>query len=138
MARTTAELVIKILDPGGNYRCGTDLTFAIRAANRIVTRVAECATDGGDSLDSETLQDIESWLAAHYYTRSDPTYKSRSTLRASGEMNADGSEFLTAALSLDPSGCLAEIMNTTESKVASVKWTGKKYNNQRTYWGRNG
>ena len=137
MARTTPGLVTAILEPGGNYRCGADLTFAILPANRIITKVAECAAGKGISIDAELLQLMESWMAAHFYTRSDPTYKSRSTLRASGEFNADGSEFLTTAIALDPSGCLAEIMNTTNSMVASVTWTGKPFGQQRTYGQRN-
>lgn len=116
--RTKPARVQAILSAGGNYRAGVDLAPFIRTASRTITRVAACAVAKGISLDAETLEDIEAWYAAHVYTRSDPTYSSKSTLSASGSYTRDGSEFLNQAIALDESGCLADIVNSVKQRIA--------------------
>jgi hypothetical protein len=100
---------------------------------RIINRVVDCAAASGVTIDAGTLKDMETAIAAHLYTRSDPTYKSRSTLSASGSMNTDGSEFLNIALMLDPSGCLANIMQSMKSQFAGGAWLGKKPSEKTSY-----
>jgi hypothetical protein len=126
--RTDAATVQAVL--GNNYQAGVDLTRFIAIASKVVDRVVTCAAAKSVSLSAAVLAEMEAWLAAHYYTRSDPTYKSRTTNRASGVFNADGSEFKNAAMELDSSGCLSAILSR---KTASVAWLGKTETEQIAY-----
>ena len=126
--RTTPEYVRKVLgsdigvDADGNW---PDLEPRIRAANVIVDRVATCASDKGIPLSTAELTEIEAWLAAWYYTKTDPVYLSRSTAGRSGTFVRGKEEpepYKDGALSLDTSGCLNAILNR---RRAFVGWGGK-------------
>lgn len=126
--RTNEDAVKGILnDDYGPKRDGTlpDLTPYIASASAVVTRVAACAVDRGVTLSSAEKELIERWLAAHLYTKSDPTYSSRSTAGASGSFvrNSECPEpYKDGALSVDPSGCLNALLN---NRRASIFWVGK-------------
>lgn len=136
--RTTVTAVKGIL--GGNYggnsrQCEPDLSPYIRTAGSVVDDLVSCATAKGKTLSAAKLALIEMWLAAHYYTRMDPTYKQRSTLRASGSLNTDGSEYSMAATQLDPTGCLVAII--AGYGVVDLEWGGKSEADQIPYDQRN-
>lgn len=139
MPRTIGKDVITLLgDDYGARTDGTypDLTPYIATASAIVTRVLSCAVDKGKSLDAATAELLERWLAAHYYTKNDPVYASRSAGGASGSFVRDPKEpepYKNVALDLDPSGCLAAIFNRQR---ASVDWLGVPARDQRAAWER--
>lgn len=123
--RTTPEVVQSIL--GSDYDTANmpDLTPRIRAANLLVSRVATCASDKGVPLTTGELTEIEAWLAAWYYTKTDPVYLSRSTAGRSGAFVRGKEEpepYKDGALALDPSGCLNALLNRRRAMVA---WGGK-------------
>lgn len=131
--RTTVTAVKGIL--GGNYggnsrQCEPDLTPYIRTASAVVDDLVTCAEEKGITLSASKLALIEMWLAAHYYTRMDPTYKSRNTLRAGGTFNTDGSEYRSVAENLDSTGCMEAILEGYG--VAELGWGGKNVPDQRT------
>jgi hypothetical protein len=131
--RTNPGSVIAVLEPGGNYRTGADLTPFIRGANLVVTRVVACAAARGLPLDAATAKEVESWYAAYLYTRSDPTWKSKSTLSASGSNNGDPEDFLNGARDLDPSGCLATIVQSRKNQLAGGGHLGTKPSEKTSY-----
>lgn len=143
MARTTDALVQAVLqDDFGTRLDGStpSLTRYVQAATLIVDRVDTCATNRGYTLTSDELAEIETWLAAHYYTRSDKTYASRSTGRASGAfhgqtgMHLEASFYGQTAMELDPSGCLKAI---TMGQRAGASWLGRAPSAQTDYADRN-
>lgn len=131
--RTTSELVEGILT-ARNYdvAADTDLTPFIDSASALVDLVAECAIRRGAPYPATTLEIMERWLAASYYTISDPIYKRKRTERAEGEYF--DRNFLQPALALDPLGCLSGLL---ARKVATGAWLGTPRNQQRTYEERN-
>lgn len=131
--RTTPGEVIAILTPGGHYRSGTNLLPFIRPASRVVDRAIECADAKGITIDSDTAKDMETWYAAYLYTRADPTMKSKSTLSSSGSNNSTGNEFADGAIQMDPSGCLADIINNTKQITAGGGWLGRKPSEKTDY-----
>lgn len=118
-----------------------DLAPFIRAASRIVDRVATCATNKGVTLSSDELTDIETWLAAHAYSMSDKPFASKSTDKASAKYSGQTGMYLEAtlygqtAVTLDPSGCLRAVANA-EGKVASGFWAGRPPSAQTDYTAR--
>lgn len=136
MARTNSDLVQEILLRDYDLNYLPNLTPFIRSANLIVTRVNTCATARGFTLSDDELQDIETWLAAHLYTRSDPAYSTRSTGKALGvfqgktAMGLDASYYGQTAKLLDPSGCLASI---SSGMVIGFGWLGKAPSEQTDY-----
>lgn len=139
MARTDASLVKGVLmDDYGPRRDGTlpDLTAAIDTASAVVDQVQACAAAKGAPQDAGVLALMERWLAAHYYTKSDPVYSSRSTKGASGTFVRDPKEpepYKAAALDLDFSGCLAAVL---ERQRAAAVWLGKVPSEQIPVWER--
>lgn len=140
MARTTSSLVIALLGNSathpkglGNYDGVSDVTQWIDSATAIVDRVATCATGKGITLSTTELELIERWLAAHYYTKYDPLYASKSTGRASASFIQDPKvpeRYKAGALDLDPSGCLAGILAGARAGAA---WLGKRPSDQTDY-----
>lgn len=124
MARTNGSAVKAILS--GNYGPQAEgcappsLTPYIDAAFAFTTRVATCATAKGITLTSVELELIERWLAAHYYTVSDPLYTSKSTADASASF--EKRSYLDVAKQLDASGCVAALI---ERKSVGGAWLGK-------------
>lgn len=104
MARTTDSKVRETVESD----CNISLTRFIKRANLFTTRVAACAEQKGVTLSSDELEEIETLMAAHYYSTRDQRYKSRSTERASGAFVDH--EFLDDAKSLDGgTGCVAAL-----------------------------
>lgn len=123
--RTTIKLVREVLDD--NYNGKTGLQQFIDAATVVIDRVATCAIDKGKTLTAAELELIERWLAAHFYTRIDTTYASRSVGGASGSFHGqtgthlDASFYGQTAANLDYSGCLIAII---KRQVAQGFWGG--------------
>ena len=131
MARTTVSQVQGIL--GAHWNGTTDLTSYIELATVFVDNVAACALSKGVVLTSTHLELIERWMAAHYYLRMDPTYKSRSTASASGSWNTDAKDYFNQALGIDISGCVNALQNRF---TANLEWLGKPPSEQLPYHSR--
>jgi hypothetical protein len=136
--RTNDDLVKAILrlgSQGGDYDDANNPSLArfIKVATLITDRVAKCAADKGFSLNSEELVEIETWLAAHYYTKSDRLYRSRTTASASGAFLFDDKNpepYKAAAMEMDPSGCVAAVLS---GRAVSVDWLGQTLGEQTDY-----
>lgn len=131
--RTTAGRVQEVLgDDYGPLADGSQRQVEpyLRGANLITTRVNECAAARGITLGSSELVEIETWVAAYLYTRSDGLYTSRSTTDASGSMARDTNAYLQGAYGLDFSGCLLSIMS---GQRAGASWNGKRKSAQTDY-----
>ena len=140
--RTTTELVTEIIE----VEEGVSLLPFISAASSLVDRVAARAgetgllADGegsGDKTRASKLQEIETWLAAHFYTVFDPrsvsegaggvsvSYQSRVDLRLFT------SHYGQMAATLDETGVLEAINagkswgGTSGGKTVGVIWLGK-------------
>jgi hypothetical protein len=132
VARTTSAKVQKILR--NDYETGADLEPYVRAAGLITDRVATCATDKGEPLTAAELAEVEGWVAAMLYTKSDRVYTSRSTSGVSGSFQVEGNPYYEGALTLDPSGCLKSILS---GQRAGGDWLGKAVPDQLDYDTRN-
>lgn len=142
--RTTHEAVKDLLgdDFGPREQSGTEpnLERWIRGANMIVNRVSSCATERGIQLSAEEKRELELWLAAHLYTRSDPTYASESKGGGGGSKHGQTGMYLEAsfygqqAMMLDPSGCLRAL---NKGQVVSTAWLGKPASEDLSYEERN-
>ncbi len=137
--RTTEDKVKDVLaDDYGPKMDGTfpNLIRYISIAHNLTNRVATCATAKDRALSDDELTELETWLAAHYYTRSDKTLASTSTMGASGSyqgqtgMGLQASFYGQSALDMDISGCLKSL--TSQSRV-SASWTGKPPSEQIDY-----
>lgn len=130
MPRTTTLAVKDILLK--DYDCINNPSLAgfIESASAVVTRVVECALRKGIIISSSEAELIERWYAAHMYVQSDASYKSRSTLRASGAFNKDWDSYLKVAQTIDPSGCLENAMKN--ARVRAI-WLGKRPSEQIDY-----
>ena len=120
-ARTTPNAVIGILGPNYDSKKSPDLSQFIATASIVVDQVAAMSAMkirvkrlGG--LTPAMLQNIEMWLAAHFYCISDPLYTTRSTQGASGGFQRSGAKdgmaetsYGKQALDIDWSGCLKNI-----------------------------
>jgi hypothetical protein len=101
----------------------------IKRANALTNYVASRDTAG--LLTAELLFEIETNLAAHFYARRDPQFRSKSTGGASGQfqgqsgMGLEATDWGQDAILLDITGTLNE-MNSGRSK-ASLLWLGTPY-----------
>ena len=116
MAYTTTTAVGSLLGSGagGNWDGVTDLQQYIDSAHVVVGRTITCAASKGITFSNSELEMIERWLAAHYYTKFDPTYQTKSTGGASGNFirNKDEMEpYKDGAINMDYSGCLKAILH---------------------------
>lgn len=135
--RTTAELVGAIIEVDQDIPLGPFISFASSLCDRVERAAIEndLLSDGPDSDDktrNEKLQEIETLLAAHFYTLRDPrpvsegagpvsaTYQSRVDLRLFT------SHYGQMACALDETGVL-ELINSGKSKPKTVGlfWGGK-------------
>lgn len=124
-ARTNSAAVRKLL--GDNYDTDTlpDLQPYIDTATVIVDRVVTCALARNVTLLATESELIERWLAAHYYTKMDPTYASKSTEGASGQFIRNEQEkepYKDGAINLDYSGCLKAVL---ARQRVQFSWLGK-------------
>jgi hypothetical protein len=139
MARTNTTLVQAVLGSdygrfpqsmGGGQ---PDLQQYIDTATLTVDQVEVKAAAKNKALTTAQLEMIERWLAAHYYTRMDPTYTSRSTQGASGNFTQpkdDPERYRKTAIELDTSGSLNAILNRL---TAGTEWLGKPKSAQIPY-----
>jgi hypothetical protein len=138
VARTDSTAVKALLrngSEGGDYDDvhSPDLTYHIRVANSFVTRVNTCATAKGYSLTSDELTDLETAMAAHFYTKSDRVYQSKSTAGASGAFVLDPQNpepYKSMAIEMDPSGCVSALLNRQR---AAGFWLGRPPSEQTDY-----
>lgn len=121
--RTTESDVRSVIDTDPDIT----MTAFIRAASLVTDRIAACAIAKEDPLTDAELLEIETWLAAHFYSLRDPLYTSKSTLNASGSFKVDSS-YLDMAMLLDHSGCLANLIEGSRS--AKAFWLGKRPSEQ--------
>ena len=80
MARTTAKAVRILLARDYDDRRNPSLSPHIDTASALVDKLVTCAAAKGVIHSDSVLELIERWLAAFFYTRSDPIYSSRSSL----------------------------------------------------------
>lgn len=120
MARTSPQLVQKIL--GADYGqlpngCGNpDLASYVDSASVIVDQVVQMALHKRRTLTPQQQELIERWLAAWFYTRSDPIYQTKGQKGSSASYVSEPKHrYLLAAEAVDTSGCLIIIL---ERKVA--------------------
>lgn len=119
MPRTTATLVKKIItvDPGD------DLSEPISIANNLTTAVpaAVLKPDGTPYLDATTLEMVERYLAAHFYSVLKPRSQSegvgtvQQTIESSVKVGLRVTRHGQQAILLDITGALAALDNTQET-----------------------
>lgn len=125
MARVTSSQVQAVL--GNNYDGSKDLSAYIATATILTDRTVLCAANKSVTIDSDTAAQLETYLAAHFYTLHDPTYSSRSTQGASGSFHGqtgkglESSMYGQTAILMDPSGCLNSF---DKRQKASMIWLG--------------
>jgi hypothetical protein len=139
--RTTTAAVEGILQK--DYAPGADLTQFMFTACVMVTQCNAIAARKGLSIDSDTQERMEAWLAAHFYAQSDKPYQNKSMSSgggsASGTYQGQTSQGLTStlygqtALRLDFTGSL-EVLD--KRKVARMSWLGKPPSSQIPYYQR--
>jgi len=111
MARTTSELVKGIIETDDDV----SLTPFINAANVLVTEA--CGTSG---YTDDHIQQIETWLAAHFYCSRDPrvsyevTGALASTFQYKNGLFLANSSYGQMALTLDVKGGLARLSKNME------------------------
>ncbi len=136
MARTVATAVEGILGDHYDSDNSPSLTPFIDTANALTTQVATCATARGVTLSSTTLELIERYLAAHFYSRSDPIASEKKTGDATAafqgktEMGLDSTHYGQDAKTLDHSGCLASM---SKGRQATTEWIGRPPSEQTDY-----
>lgn len=140
MSRTSTPSVQECLqDDYGPTANGSMPTLAtpIATANAMVNQyVADVASRAMSPVNATVLELIERWLAAYYYTASDPMYVSRSTEGASGAFLREESKnpYKQAALDLDPYGLLNAVLSRQR---ASAVWLGKSASDELSFDQRN-
>lgn len=138
MARTDADAVKEIMLPGRDYDLVNNppLDRFIATASLVVDRMIVCAARKGITFTDAELENIEAWLAAHYYKRSDLAYASKATRDASAtfqgktDFGLKGTYYGQTALELDYSGCLNAISTGAR---AGASWLGKVPSEQTNY-----
>lgn len=133
MANTTATLVKDLLGHNYDYNRNPSLTRYINAAYNVVLRMVACATDKSFTHTSSELTEIETWLAAHFYTKTDPRFASEGRGGASASYVTDPQipEYYKAgAIEQDASGCLKSILS---GQRAFGFWGGKPPSDQLDY-----
>jgi hypothetical protein len=131
--RTTLTAVTDIL--GNLYVSGASPSVQpfINTATLLVDRVVACALTKGVTITTEEAEQIEAYLAAHFFGHAQQFFTSKSTVSASGSfqgqfaMSLDASQYGQTAKMLDPSGCLAAL---SKGARAGMTWLGKTGENQ--------
>lgn len=130
MPRTNPTAVRAVIEVDTRYE--SSLTSAIARAHKLTNHIANKDTTG--TLEAvDLLEDIETLLAAHYYSLRDPQYKSRSVGQASGVFNER--DWWKEAQNLDITGTLASMV--AGNKKAGIIWLGMTETEQTDYWDRN-
>lgn len=135
--RTNPQAVIGIL--GNNYDTDkqTSLTPFLRAAHAVTNNVvAIAAKKGGLQPDSDTLEQVECYLAAHYYAFQDQLYQTKSTGKANAtfqgqtQMGFESTQYGRAAMDMDYSRVLAAL---NKGGIMRMTWLGKNPSDQIDY-----
>ena len=129
--RTSDEQVRAVIE--------TDPDIGIEAFIRPATALTDYveSEDSDSVLGSALLTQIETFLAAHFYARRDPQYRSKITGRAEAQfqgksgMRLDSTDWGQDAIVLDVTGCLASL--NTGRRAASIDWLGKAPSDQILY-----
>ena len=126
----TNEAAVKTV-LAANYDCNIKLNRFIRAAAVLMARMIECATRKGFTHTADELIEIETWLAAYFYTKADALHTSRSTADASGAFQrGQENEYKLGAVEMDGSGCLNALL---KGQRAGAAWLGKVPSEQTDY-----
>ena len=138
--RTSQEAVEGIL--GDNY--DTDgkpsLSPQITTANALTTEVVAVAARKNLTLSAALLQEVECWLAAHFYGHADQLYQEKKTADASAVFQGqtgkglESTQYGQTAMLLDTTGSLRTI---NEGKRPGFAWLGKAPSSQTDYQDRN-
>lgn len=127
MARTSSALVKGLLLRDYDSRNNPSLTPFIETASLIVDQVSACAARKGLTVSDAFLEMMERWLAAHYYTKNNPTYSSKSNDGRSASFIRDPKvpePYKAGAMEMDYTGCLTAVLNGGQK--ASMTWLGKR------------
>lgn len=130
---TTDDLVASIVETDED----DDLTVFIRSANRLIVRFCApyliAATPPKTLYTTDDLQDIETWLAAHFYAclrrqvRGEQAGTVRSDYESKVDLHLDVTIYGQQAMVLDTNGGLAAWNNTIDNiraVTAFVEWLG--------------
>lgn len=123
MARTTAPLVQAVIE---GYNANISLVGPIRTAHSLMNYVVSKDTAG--LLTTDLKLEVETYLAAHFYSQAERAYESKSTGRSSGtfegrtDMGLRNSHYGQQAIALDVSGTLASISDG--KRTLGVHWLG--------------
>lgn len=126
--RTTETLVKGVLLRDYDSRNEPSLTPFIATASLLVDAVVTCAARKSVTFTDDHLELMERWLAAHYYTKNNPVYSSKSTDGRSASFVRDPQTpepYKRVALDLDTTGCLAALLTDKKGR-AGFSWLGKK------------
>lgn len=125
--RTTTNAVRDTIE----VPAGADLTTVIRRANAVTDRVA--ANDVNNLVGTALLLEIETLLAAHYWSLFDPQYVEKKTGNASAVFNKR--DWWKEAEQLDATGTLVAM--AAGNQRTSLTWLGTPVSQQTDYWNRN-
>lgn len=135
MARTSEGKVKEILGDDYDSLTPRSLRPFVTGAGLITDRLSVAATAADEAITAAELTEVEGWVAAYLYTKSDRLYTSRSTLGASGSWLLKENPYLEGAKALDPTGLLASVLSTQR---ADGFWIGKDLPERLSYDDRNG
>lgn len=133
--RTTEALVKRVLE----VRDTIEVEPFIEIANNLVTKyiVGEC----GASYSAKTLEHIERYLAAYYYTERDRRLSQESTGPTGGTyqgqtgMGYDSNSYGQMAKQIDYLGCLAKLDAADGARTVGMGWAGTKPTDRETdFW----
>jgi|TARA_R110002110_G_scaffold145775_7_gene335374 hypothetical protein len=133
--RTTLAEVSEIIEVDSDL--GID--GFIETASVLVDRVELLDTD--NILTANNLQNIERWLAAHFYAHRDQQFASEKTGSSSATfqgqtgMGLSSTQWGQTAMRLDLTGTLTSIDQQAETgkKTVGIKWLGKPVSSQIDY-----
>jgi len=113
----------------------------IAAASAIVDWI-DGTCDSSNVLSTTQLRQIETWLAAHFYSRRDPGFLEKATDKARGvfqgqtAMHFDSTFWGQTAMEIDVSGCLTKRNNEMKTGMLAkvgLTWLGKPPSTQTDY-----
>lgn len=130
--RSTQERVREVIGTSTKI----DVTPFLNIANRLVTYVVSLDSDG--DLTSELQEDVETYLAAHFYAIRDLQYSKKetgdanATFQGKTDMGLDSTLWGQMAKMIDVTGELARLGSRQKIK-GTVTWLGKKPSEQIDY-----
>ncbi len=132
--RTTDEAVRGIIETTESINTAP----FIRAANALTDYLESEDADLDSVLTAHLLVQIETYLAAHFYARRDPQYRSRATSKAKAKFQGissgprlESTDWGQDAMVLDVSGILAQI--NKGRRTVGVAWLGLPPSDQTDY-----